>query len=616
MNDLLKHFDEELVLFKLYARQYAEKYPKTAGKLFIAGESTEDPHVERLIQSFALLTARVAKRLDNDYPKFTESMLECVYPHYLRPLPSASIAQIGNRAASEPCATITAYERGTMLHSAPVQGVICQFQTVYDVTLAPVVIAKAEFAPFLSAPRSVRLPRNVTSAISIVIESTDDGFDFSHGKLARLRVFVDGEPSLRAALIDTLFIRSATAYVQANDSAGWLPLERIPLRLAGLADDDDAMIPFTARSHPAFRLLTEYFSYPEKFNFIDIDLAALAPLLPPACRRVTLQLALSGLLSDSNEARLLASLSSKNLLLGCTPVINLFDKRGVPVQLSHTSADYPLVADATHASAYEIHTVDAVRLVRDAAQGNAVTEFTPLYAVRHGEHAGGGKGNYWLTRRDEALAEISPGHEMRIALVDAAFKAGASSNATLTTELSCTNRDLPCSLRYGQAAGDLTADAVPPELPIRLLRKPTPPYRFDSGKGAHWRLISHLALNYSTLTNAGLADFQKMLMLYDLPRSATSQRQIGGIVGLEHGTVRAWIRTLPVSSLMPGIGIRMTVDEQAFVGSGLYIFAQVMDRYFALNSQLNCFTQLEIVSEQTGEEILKCQPRSAEKIRP
>jgi type VI secretion system protein ImpG len=111
------------------------------------------------------------------------------------------------------------------------------------------------------------------------------------------------------------------------------------------------------------------------------------------------------------------------------------------------------------------------------------------------------------------------------------------------------------------------------------------------------------------LTRAGLADFKDMLALYDLPGSAISQRQIDGIVGLEHGTVRAWMPTIPVASLMPGIGIRMTVDEGAFVGSGIYVFAQVMDRYFSMNRQLNCFTQFEMVSAPSGKEILKCPPR-------
>jgi type VI secretion system protein ImpG len=327
-----------------------------------------------------------------------------------------------------------------------------------------------------------------------------------------------------------------------------------------------------------------------------------------------LHLALAGVASDSNEARLLSALSPKNLLLGCTPVINLFEKAGVPLQLSHTSADYALIADVAHASAYEVYSVDEVRLVREGAGNGRVTRFTPLYEVRQ-DSPPDATHNYWLTRRDEATAAVSPGHEMRISLIDAEFRPSRAAGATLSTELTCTNRDLPTQLRHGLPEGDLRADGDSSAHPIRMLRRPTPSYRFGAGNGAHWRLVSHLALNYAGLTDAGLADFQKMLSLYDLVRSPISQRQIHGVAGLEHGSVRAWVKTLPASTLMPGIAIRMTVDEQAFVGSSLYVFAQVMDRYFAMNSQLNCFTQLELVSAQTGQEILKCPPRTAEKTK-
>jgi type VI secretion system protein ImpG len=610
MDDLLPYYERELGIFRQYTRQFAARYPKTAGKLLIAGESSEDPHVERLIQSFALLTARVSRRLENDYSKFTESMLESLYPHYLRPLPSYSIVQIGGRDREVPD-TVSILARGSMLHSVPVQGVTCQFRTAYDVTLAPVAVSKVEFAPvFNDASQAMRMPLGVTSSVTIVIESTGDGFDFGSGVLNNLRVFVDGDSSLRAALIDTLFMRTVGAYVQQGLSTAWDALKRVPLNLVGL-DDDEAMLPFPSRSNPAFRLLTEYFSYPEKFNFIDIDLTEVAPMLPEKCRRFTLQFALAGLRSDANEARILASLSSKNLLLGCAPVINLFEKRGVPVQLTHTSPDYPLLVDPTNAAGYEINAVNSVRLVRESELGNSITEFSPLYSVRHGDRVTEGRGNYWLIRRDEATATVSPGHEVRIALIDAMFSPSSRDTSTILTELTCSNRDLPSQLRYGHARGDLTSEAVPTSMPVRLLRKPTPPYRFGTSKRDHQRLISHLTLNYSALTQAGLADFKEMLRLYDLPDSATSQRQISGIVGLDHGTVRAWMPTVPVSSLMPGIGIRMALDEAAFVGSGIYVFARIMDRYLALNRQLNCFTQLEIVSGTTGKEILKCPPRCA-----
>jgi type VI secretion system protein ImpG len=611
VDELLRYFEEELGLFGAYAREFRNRFPKPASDLHIAGEAYEDPSVARLIQSVALMSARIKKRLDDDYPKFTEALLESLYPHYLRPMPSYSIAHIATSGAQTAEATTLA--RGTALRSTAVEHTICQFRTVYDVTLAPLTLANAEFSTLMNTPRAVRLPRGVTSAVSLTVACTNPAFDMTGGPLRSLRLFVDGDPSLRAALIDALFMRSVAAFVQVGPEGAWLPLEQVPLRLAGFADDD-AMIPFPARSHPAFRLLSEYFTYPEKFHFVDLDLAGLLPLLPARCQRFTLHLALTGVASDSNDARLLASLSHKNLLLGCTPVINLFEKAGVPLQLSHTSADYALIADVTHASAYEIYSVDEVRLVREGPGSGRVTAFAPLYCVRQDTPADASR-NYWLTRRDEATAAVSPGHEVRIALLDAEFKPSSAAGATLSTELSCTNRDLPTQLRYGHPDGDLRADGLASSHPIRMLRRPSPSYRFEAGNGAHWRLVAHLALNYARLTDAGLADLQKMLTLYDLPRTPISQRQVNGIVGLEHGTVRAWVKTMPASTLMPGIGIRMTVDEQAFVGSSLYVFAQVMDRYFAMNSQLNCFTQLELVSEQTRQEILTCQPRTAERTK-
>jgi type VI secretion system protein ImpG len=609
MDELLRYFEEELGLFGLYAREFRSRFPKPAGDLHIAGETYEDPSVARLIQSVALMSARIKKRLDDDYPKFTEALLESLYPHYLRPMPSYTVAQVA--PGPSPAADVTRLPRGLSLRSTAVEQTICQFRTAYEVTLAPVTVAKAEFSPLMNAPRTVGLPRGVTAGVSITIASTNPAFDLAAGALQSLRVFVDGDPFLRAALLDALFMRSVAAFVQAEPDAGWRALERIPLRLAGFGEDE-AMIPFPQRSHPAFRLLGEYFTYPEKFHFVDIELGELLALLPARCQRFTLHLALSGVASDSPEARLLSSLSHKNLLPGCAPVINLFDRPGVPLQLSHTSADYALIADVTHASAYEVYSVDDVRLVREGAGSGRVTVFSPLYAVRQDTPPGAAR-NYWLTRRDEATAAVSPGHEMRICLLDSEFKPSSAAGATLSTELTCSNRDLPALLRYGHPEGDLRADGVAGSHPVRMLRRPSPSYRFGLDNGAHWRLVSHLALNHARLTDAGLPDFQKMLALYDLPRSPISQRQIAGIVGLAHGTVRAWVKTLPASTLMPGIAIRMTIDEQAFVGSSLYVFAQVMDRYFAMNSQLNCFTQLELVSEQTGQEILKCQPRTAEK---
>lgn len=609
MDELLWYFEEELGLFGHFAREFARRYPKPAGALHLAGDSIDDPGVARLIQSVALLSARIHKRLDDDYPKFTESLLESLYPHYLRPLPSYAIARLAeDGAGGGECAMLA---RGTALRSAPVEGTVCQFRTVYPVLAGPLRVLRAGFtAPFAAAraPGAVRLPRGVHASIAIEFDLRGSFAALSARGIDHVRLFVDADAGLRAALLDALFIGAVGAWVQAGEGA-WLPLARSPLQLAGFAPED-AILPDTGRSHPAFRLLTEYFSYPEKFAFVEVDLGAIARVLPPACARFTLHLPLRAPAADTPEARLLAPLAAEHLLPGCTPVVNLFRKAGDPIQLTHTRADYPLAADGAHAACYDIHSIDRVRLVREMRGVHSVTEFAPLYALRHDAPATGAP-HFWVARRDEELARISPGHEVRLALVDADFRPSEAAGATVSTELTCTNRDLPGRLQPGGPGADLMAESASNSAPWRLLRRPTPSRRFDS-REAHWRLISHLALNHAGLTGAGLGELQKMLGLYDLSQSAGARRQIGGIVGLEHGSVRAWIRTRPVSTLMPGIGIRMTLDEDAFAGASLYVFAQVLDHYFALASQLNCFTRLEIVSARTGQEILACAPRSAE----
>lgn len=617
MEQLLPYYERELGLFRQYTREFSSRYPKAAGRLLIAGETCEDPHIERLIQSVALLTARVAKRLDDAYPQFTHSLLDTLYPHYLRPFPSCSIVRIAADEApgGGQLDQVAHVARGTVLRSQLVQGVACKFTSAYDVTLAPLVISRLHFSPVIDAPPGLRLPAGASALLSIQFTSSSDNYHLDQPDFARLRLFADGEPSVRAALLDALFLRGAGAYVALDEHSPWQAVDGTPLAPAGYAEDD-ALIPISARSHPALRLLTEYFAFPEKFHFIDIGWSLLAALLPKQCRQFTLHLPLKGVRSDSHEARLLSGVSRDNLLLGCTPVVNLFAKSGVPIRLTHTEPDYALVADATHAFAYDIHSIEAVTVVRKDETGERLSSFLPLYASLQGAQADYGQergqehGQYWLARRDETVAAISPGHEMRLSLIDPQFSPSSAACATVSTQLLCSNRDLPVQLHYGLPGGDLLAEDVPDGIPARFLRKPSPSMRCLAD--THWRLIAHLSLNYSSLTQAGLGEFQKMLSLYDLPRSPATQGLIQGIVTLEHGSTRAWMPTVPFPTLMPGIAIRLGIDEQAFVGSSIYIFAQVLQRYFALNSQLNCFSQLTLLSHRSGEELLRCPERSAD----
>ncbi|HWW08159.1 type VI secretion system baseplate subunit TssF [Collimonas sp.] len=610
MDELLPYYERELGFLRRYSREFSERYPKIAGRLLMSGEVSEDPHIERMIQSFALINARTSKRLDDDYPEFTEALFEVLYPHYLRPFPSCSIARMDYSVAAEQLTTAMQVPRGTELTTRPVKGVACKFKTTYDVVVAPLLLSHAVFDPIIEPPDAVLLPPTASSRIGITFETTAEQAGFAELGVKTLRVFIDGEPSFCAALRDTLFMRTVRAYVEAGNSGRWHAVNKIPVTPVGF-EEDESLIDFPARSHPAYRLLTEYFSYPEKFNFFDVDVAEIAKLLAPGCKKFTLHLVLSGLRADSNTARMLGTLSTNNLLLGCSPVINLFKQHGDPIRLTHTSAYYPVVCDSRRAYAYEVHSIDSVQLVRQTPEGESITEFRPFYSLRHGESADK-SGHYWAMRRDELVAARSPGYETEISIVDIDFDPATIETDTLSIELTCCNRNLPASLAYGLAGGDLYMEGGSLVNSTSFLRKPSEPCRFERGRGAHWRLISHLALNHLSLAKGGLEALQETLSLYDLPRSAISQRQIGSVVGIDHKAATAWLPGNPFASLVRGIEIKVTLDEEGFVGSGIHVFANILDRFLGLYVHANSFTQLVIASKRTGEEILRCLPRSGD----
>jgi type VI secretion system protein ImpG len=610
LEQLLPYYESELGYLRRNLREFAERYPKIAGRLLISGEVCEDPHTERMIESFALLNARIAKRLDDDYPEFTEALFDVLYPHYLRPFPSCSIAHMDFGGAAKQQTTAGTIPRGTQLSTRAVRGGACIFRTVYPVAVVPLALTKAAFSDILLAPDAVRAPQTATSSISLTISTTLDQLPPAKLDLAALRVFIDGEASFCAALRDALFMRPVAAYAEADGNGRWIALPGIPVKPAGF-EDIDALIDFPARSHAAYRLLTEYFCFPEKFNFFDIDLAMLAAALPPGAKSLTLHLALGGIRSDSNTARMLGTLSTNKLLLGCTPVVNLFRQRGEPIRLTHTTASYPVLADARRAFAFEVQSIDAVNLVRQTPQGETVVEFRPFYSLQHAQTPEQ-NGHYWAMRRDDTLRERSPGFETQITIVDIDFDPAAVETDTLNLELTCSNRDLPTLLSYGQAGGDLFLEGGSSVRAISFLRKPTSTHRFPSGRGAHWRLISHLALNHLSLTEGGVDAFREMLALYDLPRTPSSQRQIGGIKAIERQAASTWLAGNPFTCLVRGVEVRLTIDEEAFIGSGIHAFAHIVERFLALYVHANSFTQLVIVSAKTGEELFKCLPKSGD----
>lgn len=601
MEQLLPYFERELDILRHSCRDFASRYPQLAGNLRLAGDAASAAHIEHLIRAAALINARLAKRLDPGYPQFAEALFQGMYPQYLKLFPSCSIARF--EPAAGPDAAVV--PRGAALSSQPVDGVPCHFRTVYEVAPTSATLLRACFTPDLAAPAAVRLPSRVTAGISLAIGGLGALRDTAAAQAAAgprpLRLFIDGAPALCAAVRDALFMRVASAHVAGPDGR-WRPLGKAPLRAVGFADDE-ALIPSRPGDESACRLLAEYFAYPEKFNFVDIDVGALLPCLPPGADTLTLHLALSGLPAASAQARTLAALSADHLLPGCTPVVNLFAHDAAPIRIVRGAGQYRLAPAGAQPRAYEIYSVDAVRLPVDGEDGGA--EFQPAWQQYGARQAAGkrGRAGYFWMLRDDCVAALRSAGGGRIAFIDADCRPAGVDGGMAAVALTCSNRDLPAALPWGAPDGDLRLDAVRFAGPIRLLRRPSAALRLAPGRSGDWRLISHLSLSHRSLTKEGLAAFTELLALYDLPCSAASQRQIAAVADIERWPATAWLRGRQGVRRAHGVELRMTLDETAFDSGGLHVFAQLAERLLGLYAHLNSFTQLVLVSQRNGEEL-------------
>jgi type VI secretion system protein ImpG len=604
MEGLLPWYERALSHLRQRAREFAARYPKIAHHLAPADEGESDPHVKQMLDALALLAARIDRKLDDDYPQFAEALLDVLYPHYLRPFPSCSIAQFTPAVAPSEMQIIA---RGTALESRPVGGVACRFRTAYDVTVAPLAVSGARYLSAATAP--VALPSDADGIVSITFESTSAHSDLRSLDLRTVRLHLHGEQSLIAALADGLFIDACAAYVQAEERA-WKPLRTVPVAQVGF-DAGEALLDYPARSHPAFRQLIEYFGFPEKFDFVDVDLGAVLAEAGP-CQRVTLHVVMKGAADGLHATRLLDALSATHFRLFCTPVVNLFRRPGEPVRVTHRTVSYPVLADARHASAYDIYSIDSVHLVRQTRDRDEIIEFRPFFSERYGDAHG--RGHYWFARRDDVVASKSPGYETEISIIEADFDPSISSIDTLSLALTCTNRALPSRLAIGLDGGDLFMVDGEFAVSVAMLRRPTRPLRFEQRRELHGRLLSHLALNHASLAGSGAAVLREWLTLYDVQRSASSSGQIAGVAGLEPRQAVHWLPGKPFATPIRGVEVRMTLDEAHFVGTSMAAFAGMIDAFLGLYVHLRSFVQLVVASKRTGEEILRCRPRNGESL--
>ncbi len=506
---------------------FARQYPKIAGRLRLGPDQSDDPMVARLVESIAFLNARIRHKLDDDFPEIAEAMLNVLYPHYLRPVPTMAIVQCTVDPAQGGLTGGYTIPRGTMIESEPIDGESCRFRTGYPLTLWPIELVNAQLVgrPFKAAYSP---PTNAGWLLDIHLECTTPKQTFEALAPGTLRFFLLGKAQYVYELYEALFVNVKDVALAASLSdTNAQPMGSGCLRQVGFAADE-AMLPYSPRSFGGYRLLTEFFAFPSKFLFFDVE-----GLDARALRGVGSSLHILFYFDRLPRGLEPSFVTASSFQLGCVPVVNLYRKRAEPVQLTQTQTEVRVNPDVRRPLAHEVYSIDRVTATSPVG---AVVEYQPFYELKAPLRTPEEQSYYYAARRTPPPSDVhrDPGTEVYLTLVDREVRPTAPADETLHVETTCLNRDLPSRLPFGVGRPRLQLTIAAPVARVICLTPPTPTLRPPLGRGVLWPLISHLTLNHLSISDAedGAAALRAILLLYDFADSIDTRKMIEGLVSV------------------------------------------------------------------------------------
>lgn len=605
---LFRYYEEELTGFRQRGREFGEAYPSAAGRLRLDRSQHADPHVERLIQSFSFMNARIRKKLDDDFPELTDALLSILYPHYIAPTPSMATVQFKPEPANLPPsgATIT---RHSNIRTQAFGGVPCRYRTSYPVELWPVEITKAKMvtAPF---PDTMQPPADANGAISLTLNVTG-GHVFNSLALKNLRIHFDGESQFVAQLYEIIFNQCVSVEFRStlDPSNSFSLAPEACIAPVGFSSSE-AIVPYPKNSFVGYQLLTELFTFPEKFAYAD-----LSGFQEVAARHMGNQIEVTFFISNA-PARMASAIDQNAFKLGCTPVVNLFERICEPIQLSQKKVRYRVTPDVHHPDAYEVYSVDSVR----SADPHNERVYHPFYSFQK-PVSGEGSDAFWYGSRKESLRPRDDGTDVFLHFVDPNFDPRVPAEAALTVFATCTNRDMPVHLQAGREKLRFQLEAAIPVKSIECLHYPTAPLRASLGRKAQWQLISHLSLNHLSISDSehALDSLKQILRLYDFSdrnsdsqRSATNRQMIEGINSISSRRVTRRIGSPADSAFCRGLQLEMNLDEEKYIGIGAFLFASVMRHFFGKYASINSFAELVATTQQREQPLRHWAPVTGE----
>jgi type VI secretion system protein ImpG len=622
-DELFAHYERELSFFRRQAAKFAHDHPAMAGALLLRESVSHDPHVERLIEAFALIAGRIQQRLDDDYPELTEGLLNVLYPHYLAPLPSLAVVEmvLDPKRAQLPDGLTVA--RKSMLRSNPVNGQACRYQTCFPVRLWPVDVQGVRF---MHPPFPFEPPPGTRSMLRIELGSLG-GMNFTKTRVDRLRFFLAGPLSTAVRLYELIFNRTFKVWLGPVEGGVRPRPPQVHEPSQCLApvgfEADEGLLPYPDRSFPGYRLLTELFAFPVKFLFFDLIVPKdLGALVGESNLEVTL-------FFNAEAPGHERYVDRKTLRLGCTPAVNLFEQTAEPITLDHTRYEYRVTPDVTRPVGMEVYRIESVQSANPRT--GALTTYHPFYALAP-DQGGEPPRAFWYATRRPSERPGDEGSDVYLTVVDRDFDPTEPADPALIVKALCTNRDLPSGLSQTAHGPTFQPEAVVPLSHVECLVGPTATHRPPMGRTTQWRLISHLALNYLSLVDEteGVESLRQLLRLYQIfrpakepvYRTAFDLPQAGALVPEEIVDAITAVRSRRGVTFLPSEepgslcrGLDVTLEFRADADpAAVFLVGSVLERFFALYASINSYTRLTLTKQGVSACLKQWPPRAGTRV--
>ena len=599
----LNYYHRELTYLRHAGGIFANKHPKIARRLGLNWEESPDPHMERLLESFAFLTARLSQEIDDRLPQISSALLGVLYPQLINPIPAMAIAQFQADATKGSLTTGFSIPKETPLFTDAEEGVSCRFKTAYDLTLWPIVVSHVDFVQRDAYDISGYGPR-APWYLRIRLQC-EEGLTFSDlPDLKQLTFHLNGDRILTFGMYGALFAQSTPHALLSKDQKTAVPLPMPSLKAVGF-DEDHLILPHPGHAHPAYQMVQEYFHFPEKYLFFSVENIS----TQGAGDEIDLLISIE---DPSIIGKI--SLHPRNFLLGCTPMVNLFRRTTDPIRLDHRRTEYRLMPDQRRERTTEIYSIN--RILATVEDEPEPVEFHPYFSFNHQStqfNAQREQSSFWLARRTASLQKDIPGTEIFLTFVDLDFNPKLPAVQTIYGETLCTNRYLPEQMTAGTL---MQIEDRAPVAQIVCLDKPVSQVHAPRDGETLWRLISQLSVNHLSLTQgeASVNVLKEMLRLYAGPASVYRHGEIDAIEKVACRSIVRRVGDQAWRGFVPGIEVSLTMNEQHLAGSSVFLMSAVLRHFFALQVSINSFVEVVLNSTQRQGEWMRWQPLPGEQI--